>query len=260
MADAHDWLCRGRSDRPRETRMSERSGESKRKPGGRTNPPSGAIAPRAVVDAVARWASQLEAALDPRRAAGDLLGLLVSSVDATRGSLMLVNARSGRLHIVAGLSLPEGILGQDLPPAPRRISDWVMRERKAMVMNGEVRDARFEASAARDRISSALCVPLPGAGGVAGVLNLARTGLAPAFTPEDLAAIEAVTPAVTAILERIVELGNARPLWQQLARRPAPPAWGRHPGASLPAGRGRAGRGGGGGRPRAGGGGGQPAI
>src|ERR1051325_5131226 len=114
---------------------------------------------------------------------------------------------------------------RDLPPAPRRISDWVMRERKAMVMNGEVRDARFEASAAHDRISSAICVPLPGANGVAGVLNLARTGLAPAFTPAELAAIEAVTPAVTAILERIVELGNARPLWQQLARRPAPPAW-----------------------------------
>ncbi|HEY6193497.1 MAG TPA: SpoIIE family protein phosphatase [Candidatus Eisenbacteria bacterium] len=205
--------------------MSERPGESRRKPEGRTAPPSGAIAPRAVVDGVARWASQLEAALDPRRAAGDLLGLLVGSVDATRGSLMLVNTRSGRLHLVAGLSLPEGILGQDLPPAPRRISDWVMRERKAMVMNGEVRDARFEASAAHDRISSAICVPLPGANGVAGVLNLARTGLAPAFTPAELAAIEAVTPAVTAILERIVELGNARPLWQQLARRPAPPAW-----------------------------------
>ena len=191
----------------------------------RTAAPPTAIAPAAVVDGVARWADRLEAALDPRRAAGDLLGLLASSVAATRGSVMLVNPRSGRLHIVAGLALPEGCLGEDLPPAPRRISDWVMREGRAMVMDGELRDERFEASAARDRIASALCLPLRGSAGVVGVLNLARTAPAAAFTPHDLAAVETVTPAVAAILERVVELGAARPLWRQFARRTTPSEW-----------------------------------
>ena len=146
-----------------------------RKAGNRADPQPTPIAPPTVVDGVARWADRLEAALDSRRAAEDLLGLLASSVGATRGSLMLANPSSGRLHIVAGLALPEGCLGEDLPPAPRRISDWVMREGRAMVLDGELRDERFAASAARDRIASALCVPLPGSSGMIGVVNLART-------------------------------------------------------------------------------------
>ena len=192
------------------------------KPGEASSPPSAALAQQAVVDGVARWADRLAAALDPRRAADDLLGLLAGSVAATRGSLMLVNPRTGQLHIVAGLALPVAYLDHDLQPAPRRISDWVMRERRAMVLDGKLHDQRFEASAAHDRIVSALCVPLPGTRGAVGVLNLSRTAPALAFTPAELAAIEALTPAVTAILERIVELGNARPLWRQFAR-PVPP-------------------------------------
>jgi stage II sporulation SpoE-like protein/GAF domain-containing protein len=190
----------------------------------RSAPQPTPIASPTVVDGVARWADRLEAALDPRRAAEDLLGLLASSVAATRGSLMLVNPRSGRLHIVAGLALPEGCLGEDLPPAPRRISDWVMREGHAMVLDGELRDERFAASAARDRIASALCVPLPGSSGMIGVLNLARTAPATTFTRTDLTAIETVTRAVAAILERVIELGQARPLWRQLAAGTSPTA------------------------------------
>ena len=190
-----------------------------KKPGNRSAPQPTPIAPPTVVDGVARWADRLEAALDSRRAAEDLLGLLANSVAATRGSLMRVNPNSGRLHLVAGLALPDGCLGEDLPPAPRRISDWVMREGQAMVLDGEVRDERFAASATRDRIASALCLPLPGSGGMIGVVNLARTTPATTFTRAELAAVESVVRAVAAILERVVELRHARSLWRQFAGR-----------------------------------------
>jgi len=173
----------------------------------------------AVVDAVARWSRRIEDAIDPRAAAYELLGLLATSVGATRGSIMLVNPRSARLHIVAGLALPAGMIGEDLPPSPRRISDWVVREGRGMLLEGEVRDERFDASAPRDRIASSMCVPLPAAGRMAGVLNLARMGEAAAFTRADLGAINLVTPAITALLERLADQGHARALWTEIARR-----------------------------------------
>lgn len=183
------------------------------------------LAPRAVVDAVAYWAQQLESAVDPQQAAGALLRVLASSVAASRGSLMLVNPRTGRLRIVAGLSLPAASIGEDLAPAPRRISDWVLRERRAIVIDGEVRDERFEGSAAADRIVTAMCLPLWGERGVVGVVNLARTKSAATFTPEELMSVETVSPAIAAILERIVELGAARLLRREFVDAAARPAW-----------------------------------
>lgn len=177
---------------------------------GRRPPRRPALAPASVVDAVARCAERLDAAVDPLRVANELLVALAESFTASRGSLLLLNPRTGRLRIVAAWGLPMPIRGEDLPPAPRRISDRVLRERGGVILNGEVRDARFVPSAPHDLIASAMCVPLPGSGGAAGVLNLARTGAADVFSPADLDAVGAVAPAIGAVLERTLELADAR--------------------------------------------------
>lgn len=180
-----------------------------------------ALAPPSVVRQVASWADHLDVALDPSRIAEGLLPVLAESSGATRASVMLVHPHSGRMRIVAGLGLPRRSARGDLPPAPRRISDWVVRERRSIIMNGAVNDERFDASAPRDRIASAMCLPLPGSRGVIGVLNLARVGTTIPFTTSDLAHVETTSAAIAAILERAVELGLAREHWREAQRRPS---------------------------------------
>ena len=178
-----------------------------------------ALAPSAVVRVVAQWAEHLHSALDPSHAAQALLPALAVSTGATRASVMLVNPNMGRLRIVAGLGLPRESVGQDLPPAPRRISDWVLREGRSLIMNGEIRDERFESSGPRDRIASAMSVPLPGTHGVIGVLNLSRVGTTIPFTEEDLDGLETASAAIAAIFERVNELAVARRHWRRAESR-----------------------------------------
>lgn len=177
-------------------------------------PASGALVSPAVVRALAQWADQLEGVLDPRRVAEALLPVLVQAAGATRGSIMLVDPGNGRLRVAAGLGLPRESIGSDPPAKPRRISDWVLRERRSLIMNGDIRDERFEGSAAQDRIASAMSLPILGSRGVVGVLNLARLQTTIPFTPEDLAAIEAASLGIGALFERVTELALARRLWR----------------------------------------------
>lgn len=193
------------------------------KAAGRRSSTRPAIASSAVVHAVVRWAEHLDVALDPSRFAEGLLPVLAETSGATRASLLLVNPRTGRLRFVAALGLPRRSGRGDLPPAPRRISDWVLREGRSVIMNGEVHDERFESSASDERIESAMSIPLPGSRGVIGVLNLARVGTTIPFTAQDLALVEAAAAALGSLFERVVELGAAREHWRR-TEPPAPPA------------------------------------
>lgn len=184
---------------------------------GRRSRTSHAVAPPAVVQAVAGWAEHLETAIDPARVGAGLLPIFAETSGATRASLLLIHPRSGRLRVVAALGLPKVTPLADLPPAPRRISDWVLRERRSLILNGDISDERFEASAPRDRIASAMSVPLPGARGVIGVMNLARVGTTIPFTSADLGRVEATAAALGSLFERVLELGCAREHWRQLA-------------------------------------------
>jgi len=186
------------------------------KPPGNEAPRRRALAPASLVDVAARWGERLDAVVDPMRAASELLVALADAMAAARGSLLILNPRTGRLRMVAAWGLPGAALGEDLPAAPRRISDRVLRERQGIILNGEVRDPRFVPSAPNDQIVSAMCVPLPGARGAVGVLNLARTGGADVFSAAELQSIGSVAPAMGAILERTLELGEARHWQRQL--------------------------------------------
>ena len=180
-------------------------------------------------EAIDSWRSRLDAVRDLGGVAGELLAALARASEAGRGSLMLVNPHTGRLRIVAAVGLPDSMVGQDLVPAPRRISDWVLRERSAVIVNGEVNDQRFEGSAMRDRIASAMSIPLPGARGPIGVLNLARVAPASVFGAEELAQFESVAARLAELLERVQNLDRAMADWRLGARRNAQlatdPSW-----------------------------------
>jgi hypothetical protein len=149
---------------------------------------------------------------EPRlEATPELLAPLVEWTGAARGSILALNPATGRLMIVAALGLPENLLGQEMAPRPRSISEWVFRNRRGLILNGEVRDQRFEGSAASDRIESALSLPLIAADVPIGVLNLARVSPAPAFAEAVLPALEPhLVPVAEALIRLLLTRGTLR--------------------------------------------------
>jgi hypothetical protein len=186
--------------------------------------PTPTLAPAVVVAGIADWARRIELASDAGRAARGLLALLAGSVGATRGSILVRDAESGALRLLAGMGLPPLPAGAPLP-GRRHISDHVMRECKAILIHGEVRDARFEASAAADHLASAMCVPILGRRGPMGVLSLSRIEPAPRFTAEEMASVELTGAAMGAILERMLDLAAARAGWRRLTARDPVADW-----------------------------------
>lgn len=123
-------------------------------------------------------------------AATEILAPLVTWTAAGRGSILALRPDSGRLAIVAAVGLESGLVGREIAPRPRSISEWVFRNRRGLILNGEVRDRRFEASPDSSAIESALCLPLLHDGLPVGVVNLARVSPAPVFTENEMAGLE----------------------------------------------------------------------
>jgi hypothetical protein len=139
--------------------------------------------------------------IDLRDIGARLLAPLVHATGARRASLMLVNPETGKLRIVAGLGLNAELIGRDVDWRPNSISEWVFRKRRGLVLNGAIKQEGLVGTA-EGVIDTAMCVPLENEEYMLGVLNVASTGTAPAFTEADLAALHAMLPPVAAAIER----------------------------------------------------------
>lgn len=152
-------------------------------------------------------------------AAASLLAPLVEWTGAARGSILALNPATGRLAIVAAVGLREDLLGRETTPGPRSISEWVFRNRRGLILNGELSDQRFEGSATTDGIESALSLPLVAAGDPIGVANLARYAPAPVFDQAAVAELEPLVEPVAAALARLLRTRGALRAGADLARR-----------------------------------------
>lgn len=169
------------------------------------------------LDSVAAAAGDLGSTPDLSIAARTLLESLASATGAARASIMLVNPSTGRLTITAALGLPGHLVGQDVVPRPRSIAEWVYRNGRGIILNGEVRDQRFEASGEDSgAIESALSLPLVAGTQPVGVVNLARTA-APLFGDDAMAEIAAGLAPVASALERVRTAEHATRSWAALA-------------------------------------------
>jgi len=81
----------------------------------------------------------------------------------------------------------------------------VFRHRRGLILNGEVRDQRFEGVAGKD-VESAMSLPLSGTHGTLGVLNCARRTPAPVFAPDEQVTLERVVVPAAEILEQLEAL------------------------------------------------------
>lgn len=159
--------------------------------------------------ALSELARSSTAALEPDALAAAVLAPLIQATTASRASLIRLDAPSGRLRIAAAVGIDPSLVGRQLEPRPRSISEWVAREKLGVIVNGEVRDQPFEGVERGSLIESAMCLPLVSRGRVVGVLNLARSTPAPVFSGADLDAVLRAVEPVARALERLLGVERA---------------------------------------------------
>jgi hypothetical protein len=171
-----------------------------------------------ISEKVAETCAAVAAVPDILVACGQLLPLLVEASGATRASIMLINPDTGRLMIANAFGLPLGLTGQDLPYRPRSIGEWVVRNQRPLILNGEVKEERFEGC---DRsIESALSLPIEGFDGPVGVVNLARPMPSRVFDEAEMIAVARLCYPVGVAIERVHRAVLGERCLRQLQARP----------------------------------------
>lgn len=126
-------------------------------------------------------AKVIHSTLDPQKALRLILREAVRLVDATCGSVVLLNPTNGLLEIHAAHGLPPDARKLQLSPA-EGITGWVTRHARPARVGDVTADPRYVAASAD--VNSELAVPLFVAGEVRGVLNM-DSDRRDAFTAED---------------------------------------------------------------------------
>ena len=142
---------------------------------------------------------------------GEMLDVIVRTavreMRADQGSLLLLDGtgEAAQLRMLAAVGLPPRIIERGYVPRRGSISEYVMRERRPLIINGTACGTEFHSlsddTAIRRRISSALCVPLLSQGRVLGTLNLNRTRTTDHFTDADLEAGSIVASQAAMVIE-----------------------------------------------------------
>ncbi len=152
--------------------------------------------------------------LDLRDIGAQLLAPLVHAAGATRASLMIVNHKTGRLMLVAGVGIRPELIGRDTEWRPNSISEWVFRKRQGLVLNGKVNTEVLQ-GLGDSSLETSVCVPVENEEGVVGVLNLSRSGSTP-FQESEMHELIAVLPPVAAAIERASHAHRALRFAQQV--------------------------------------------
>lgn len=171
-----------------------------------------------IAEKLAETCAAVAAVPDIVVACGQLLPLLVEAAGAARASIMLINPDTGRLMIANAFGLPLDLTGHDLPYRPRSIGEWVVRNQRPLILNGTVKEERFEGC---DRsIESALSLPIEGFDGPVGVVNLARPAPSRVFDEAEMLDVARLLYPVGVAVERVYRAARAERCLRQLQARP----------------------------------------
>ena len=145
-----------------------------------------------------RVTSELAASLDQDRVLIRALELVNEIVNATHGSILLVDSMTGELIY------PSAFETHKLPPLPRvdlgikpeeGLAGWIIRYRSAVIIDDTSNDDRWIAQPENSELRSVMAVPLIANDEVIGVLTLFHHE-AHAFTQEQLELVEAAATQV----------------------------------------------------------------
>lgn len=123
---------------------------------------------------------------DLKRLIDKILHFTLKELSAEQGSILLVENSSPRLKIISAKGLPKEVVKKGYVTEKDSISHWVIKHKRALILQGNVKDRRFISTVGSQRhIKSALSVPLKAENKVIGVINVSRNS-GEEFTQEDL--------------------------------------------------------------------------
>lgn len=129
-----------------------------------------------------------------------VLSMVAESLRASRGAIVTYTEDSERLEVAASLSMDHE---PDELPVSRTLIEHVLRTRIALLTENAQADPRFcsKESVIRRDIGAAMCVPLVGNKGCAGVFYVDGPAGAPEFTEKGLAFFAAISHVVGLAIE-----------------------------------------------------------
>lgn len=145
-----------------------------------------------------RITAELTSSLDQDRVLTQALELVNEAVNATHGSILLVDPESGELHY------PDAFNMYGLPSFraidlglrhDEGIANWIIENRSAVIIGDLSQDSRWDSQTAGPSLHSLLAVPLISGGDVIGIMMLLHEE-PQAFTQEQLELVEAAAMQV----------------------------------------------------------------
>ncbi len=139
----------------------------------------------------------IHSTLDPQQALQLITTEAVRLMDASSGSVVLINPTTGFLEIQAAQGLPQNAVALKLRVG-EGITGWVARTGKPARVGDVAKDARY--ISIRQHVQSELAVPLEVNGEVRGVLNV-DSDRQDAFGPEDQNLLEALAVQAARVIQ-----------------------------------------------------------
>ncbi len=140
----------------------------------------------------------------PQEVQQAILAHVVDGFDASGGSLALLDDGNQHLTIVAGIGIPEHVIGSKIKSGGG-ILGLVAETGRSLLLNGDIAaDERFKLTVDRDRVlrpSSAMCWPLMVEHRVIGTLSINRQDMSESYTDTDLENGEMVVNLITVVIE-----------------------------------------------------------
>lgn len=135
-----------------------------------------------------------------------ILEVTLRELSAQQGSLMLLQGEDHPvLKMLAQRGLPPEIANRGYVPRRGSISEYVLRERRPLIINEQPRSTDFttlsEETGAPRQISSALCVPLIARGKVIGTMNINRASPGAHFHERDLETCAIIAGQAALVIE-----------------------------------------------------------
>jgi len=139
--------------------------------------------------------------LDPQTVISQLVDAVLSQTGADEVSVLLPVPDGDELYVAAVRGEKrERLLGQRVPLAGT-ISGWITRERRPLMLQGEVNDKRFRPVWPHPEITSSISIPMQVANKVVGTLNINALNRPRPFTLAQLKVLTILASTAAAALE-----------------------------------------------------------
>ena len=151
--------------------------------------------------AIYELAQTIALTLDPQTVISKLVDAVLKQTSADEVSVLLPVPDCDELYVAAVRGKNrERLLGQRVP-LDETISGWVTRERRPVMLQGEVNDKRFRSAWPHPEITSSISIPMQVANKVVGTLNINALSRPRPFTLAQLKVLTILAGTAAAALE-----------------------------------------------------------